>query len=135
MGAQCQLARVEKKYFFCAVRSIQIVWLISQNECHQRVYLVDSDDFYFWICKKIFTRKKLRSPRKSVDQKNRDHVFFRITIFLHKPFTKKVLFFLHSCNFTYTNLSLGLVCHYRVTEIDRLSLLRNENRLFVTTAQ
>ena len=25
------------------------------------VYLIDGDDFYFWICEKIFTRKKVRS--------------------------------------------------------------------------
>ena len=38
-----------------------VLWVIgSQNKCVRRVYLDDADDFYFWFCQKIFTRKKLR---------------------------------------------------------------------------
>ena len=33
----------------------------QQKECHFRGFQVDADDFYFWICQKIFTRKKVRT--------------------------------------------------------------------------
>ena len=38
-----------------------LLWQIPKNKCHQSVYLDDADDFYFWICQKIFTRKKVTS--------------------------------------------------------------------------
>ena len=35
-----------------------VLWVIgSQNKCVQCVYLDDADDFYFWICEKVFTKK------------------------------------------------------------------------------
>ena len=53
----------EKKliFIFPGATYFPVVSQTSQKNCHQRVYLADGDDFYFWICGKIFTRKKLRA--------------------------------------------------------------------------
>ena len=92
-GPQGVSARVEiKKYIFCGVTYTQFVSLISQNKCHQRVYLVDGDDFYFWILKKIFTILKVRALRKSMDPFFRDHVFSN-SYFPSQTLHKKLCFF------------------------------------------
>ena len=39
---------------------------LEKNEWHQHVYLDDADDFYFWICEKIFTRKKVTSNQRFI---------------------------------------------------------------------
>ena len=42
----------EKKQYFYEAGYIPVISQISQNKYHQRVYLVDGDDFCFWICEK-----------------------------------------------------------------------------------
>ena len=38
----------------------------AQNKSHQRVYLDDADDFYFWIYYKIFITKKVTSNQRCI---------------------------------------------------------------------
>ena len=77
--------------------------LRQQNKCHQHVYLVDGDDFYFWICLKIFTRKKLghfeiRGPLFP------ETTFFSNCVFPSQNLNKKYILFSELAQLCLTNI-------------------------------
>ena len=48
------------------LRDLVLVVIGSQNKCVRRLYLDDADDFYFWFCQKIFTRKKVTPHQRFI---------------------------------------------------------------------
>ena len=93
------------------VTYIQFVSLISQNRCHQCVYLIDADDFYFGLARKYLQRKKLGHFENPLTKNNRDHVFSNYHFPAQNLNKKRILFseLVQICLMAHkTSLSLGL---------------------------